>query len=98
MRTVRPTLTGASVLSAAGHATKNEIVREIVEIAVRSHKSPQWPVGRSVTIKDMRATISDNKRAGELHKHLVASGRLSALSLATCARKRSMDVRGSASG
>jgi hypothetical protein len=71
---VRPALKAPSALSAAGHATKGEIVREIVEIAVRSHKSSQWPAGRSVTITDIRATISDNARAGELHKHLVRIG------------------------
>lgn len=71
---VRSALKAPSILSAAGHATKGEIVREIVEIAVKSHKSSQWPAGRSVTITDIRATISDNERAGDLHKHLVRMG------------------------
>lgn len=74
MRKVRPFLNTASALSAAGHATKNEVVREMVEIAVKSHKSSAWPAGRSVTITDIRATISDDKRARELHKHLVRLG------------------------
>lgn len=74
MRQVRPALTASAGLTAVGHATKNEIVREIIEIAVRSYKSSQWPAGRSVTITDLRAVISDNERAGELHKHLVRIG------------------------
>lgn len=71
---VRHALKAPSILSAAGHATKGEIVREIVEISVKSHKSSQWPAGRSVTIKDIRATIGVDERARDLHNHLVRMG------------------------
>ena len=71
---VRPLLRNESTLSGAGHATKNEVVREILEIAVRGHSSPRWPSGRSVTVSDTGATIHDDERARYLHQHLKRIG------------------------
>lgn len=63
-------LSGSKSLADAGHATKNEMVRELIEIAVKAHSSSRWPAGRSVTIKDIRAVIHENERAAFLYDQL----------------------------
>lgn len=74
VREARPILEKQSTLTRAGHATKNDVAREIVEIAVRAHKSSSWPAGRSVTITDIRATTHEDKRAAYLYQHLKRIG------------------------
>ena len=74
IREARPVLDTRATLTQAGCATRNELVREIVEIAVKAHSSPSWPAGRSVTLKDIRAAIHENARATYLHEHLKRIG------------------------
>lgn len=67
-------LARSAILAGADHATKNEVAREIVEIAVKAHRSSRWPGGRSVTMHDIRASIDVNARARFLNEHLKRIG------------------------
>ncbi len=70
VREARPALENQSTLSRAGHATKSDVVRELVEIALQAHSSSRWPAGRSVTAADIRAVIHEDDRARYLDRHL----------------------------
>jgi hypothetical protein len=72
--TFRAVRTEESTMVGVGHATKSEMLRELVECAIHRVRSSTWPYGHSVTIKDIRAAVGSNGRAKELHAKLVASG------------------------
>jgi hypothetical protein len=59
----------------AGHATLNEAVRELVVIALRASRTPDWPSGRPVLIEDIRAQAESSARAMALMRRIERSGR-----------------------
>lgn len=67
---VQALVADGDLAGSVGHATIGEAVREWLQIAVRLTRSKEWPTGRSVTVRDMKAAAGADPRAAELAQRL----------------------------
>jgi hypothetical protein len=65
---------GRAGVAGVGHATKSETLRELIERAIIVSRSPDWPEGRSVVIKDIHHAVATDARAAQLAHALRRSG------------------------
>jgi hypothetical protein len=71
---LRATSTYNVALVTLGHATRNEMARELFAIAIRAARSAHWPAGRPVAVVDVRAAAVTDRRARALLGTLCAHG------------------------
>lgn len=79
---------GVAPPSRVGHVTLNDIMSELVRIAVERTRSAAWPLGRSVTAEDIAAACAEDRRAHELDALLVQRGTTRGKVLGDVARVR----------
>lgn len=65
----------ASGAAGVGHATLNEVARELVLMALSASRRETWPHGRPVKIEDIRAQMRSTPRARALTQRILRSGR-----------------------